>query len=824
MPRADVERRVAETLAAVDLAGFERRRIAEISGGQQQRVALARALAPRPRVLLLDEPLSNLDPTLRERTRRELKRIIRRVGITTLFVTHEQEEAFDLGDRVAVINAGRLEQVGAPEALYEEPASRFVATFIGRSSVLAGTWTAGRRAARGGAGLARRGRRGPRGGSGGGSRRAAGRDCSSSARRRRIRSPARSPGGGMRGALRCSTWRSMRRRRRRGAGGARCGAAGRQRSSSRRTARDRRRGFTRGRRLMPWRRLRPHPDLPAQSKIQNRKSKISGSLLTLLLAWLVCYPLLLTFREALGAPGWSLRYFAEFLRAAGRVAGALGEPLDLARDGRALRGDRHSARVPLRAGGLPGPPRARNAGRPAGRPAAAGRRGRVSFPLRRERVLRARRAGRLGIEGAAVAPLRPRSDPLRPRLLDVRLLLPLHARRARPPGRRVPRGGRGPGREARTRPCPRDPAAARARARRRSAPDVHDVALFLFGAVSLRRNVPRDDDADRLLAFERRQRDGDGRDDDARGSRARGPLLPAARGETAGGGRRDPRHASVPAPAAPRERWWPRSAWLLAAVLLLPHATLLLVSFVPPGTWTIEAWPPVLNFSNWALGLLADRTPAADRQLSLDGRGLDRGRAPSRVLRGVARGDPPLALRGALETLVAVPWALPGTVFAVALAATFSRHAPWAGRFVLVGTAAILPLAYLVRNLPLTGRAAFAGLRQLDPSLDEAGASLGARPWRRLARITIPLLAPALAGRRLSRVPDGARRLRRLDRPLHLRDAPDLHRDPLLAADAGHGRARRPTACSSRPSPPPPSSPGGAARRSSEAGVSPAGE
>ncbi len=140
MPRAEVERRVAETLAAVDLAGFERRRIGEISGGQQQRVALARALAPQPRVLLLDEPLSNLDPTLRERTRRELKRIIRRVGITTLFVTHEQDEAFDLGDRVAVLSAGRLEQVGRPEELYEEPATRFVATFVGRSSVLAATW------------------------------------------------------------------------------------------------------------------------------------------------------------------------------------------------------------------------------------------------------------------------------------------------------------------------------------------------------------------------------------------------------------------------------------------------------------------------------------------------------------------------------------------------------------------------------------------------------------------------------------------------------------------------------------------------------------
>ena len=139
-PRAEVARRVAEALAAVDLPGFEARRVSAISGGQQQRVALARALAPEPRGLLLDEPLSNLDPTLRERTRRELKRIIKRIGITTLFVTHEQEEAFDLGDRVAVLHSGRLEQVGTPEDLYREPATRFVASFIGRSSAMAGTW------------------------------------------------------------------------------------------------------------------------------------------------------------------------------------------------------------------------------------------------------------------------------------------------------------------------------------------------------------------------------------------------------------------------------------------------------------------------------------------------------------------------------------------------------------------------------------------------------------------------------------------------------------------------------------------------------------
>jgi iron(III) transport system permease protein len=95
--------------------------------------------------------------------------------------------------------------------------------------------------------------------------------------------------------------------------------------------------------------------------------------------------------------------------------------------------------------------------------------------------------------------------------------------------------------------------------------------------------------------------------------------------------------------------------------------------------------------------------------------------------------------------MIAIPWAVPGTVFAVALATTFSAHQPWLGRFVLIGTPWILPLAYLVRNLPLTGRAALAGLRQLDPSLEEAAASLGAGRWRRLVRVTLPLLRPALA-------------------------------------------------------------------------------
>ena len=138
-----IRERVAKALARVDLEGFEERRIDQISGGQQQRVALARALAPEPRVLLLDEPLSNLDPGLRERTRSELTDTLRRIGITAVWVTHEQEEAFDVGDRVALLSQGRLEQVGPPEALYREPASPFVAAFVGRASMLEGRAGAG---------------------------------------------------------------------------------------------------------------------------------------------------------------------------------------------------------------------------------------------------------------------------------------------------------------------------------------------------------------------------------------------------------------------------------------------------------------------------------------------------------------------------------------------------------------------------------------------------------------------------------------------------------------------------------------------------------
>ncbi|HET9766372.1 MAG TPA: ABC transporter ATP-binding protein [Thermoanaerobaculia bacterium] len=138
LSREESAHRVAEVLALVDLAGYERRAVSALSGGQQQRVALARALAPAPRLLLLDEPLSNLDPTLRERTRRKLQEVLRRLGITTVLVTHEQEEAFDLAQRVAVLWGGELQQVGAPEELHERPANRTVAGFVGRANFLRG--------------------------------------------------------------------------------------------------------------------------------------------------------------------------------------------------------------------------------------------------------------------------------------------------------------------------------------------------------------------------------------------------------------------------------------------------------------------------------------------------------------------------------------------------------------------------------------------------------------------------------------------------------------------------------------------------------------
>jgi putative spermidine/putrescine transport system ATP-binding protein len=139
VPKAERKRRVGEMLDLVELGHLAGRFPRELSGGQQQRVALARALALRPAVLLLDEPFSNLDAQLRVRLREEMRRLIDAVDITTLFVTHDQDEALVLSDRIVVMNKGRIEQIGTPQQIYEEPASRFVAEFIGSCSVLEGT-------------------------------------------------------------------------------------------------------------------------------------------------------------------------------------------------------------------------------------------------------------------------------------------------------------------------------------------------------------------------------------------------------------------------------------------------------------------------------------------------------------------------------------------------------------------------------------------------------------------------------------------------------------------------------------------------------------
>lgn len=135
-PKAEIERRVAEVVALMELEGQEHKAPPQLSGGQQQRVALARALVIRPKVLLFDEPLSNLDAQLRVRMRSEIRAIQRRLGITSVYVTHDQEEAFSIADQVAIMNLGKVVQLGTPRQLYWEPADRFVAGFVGQSNVL----------------------------------------------------------------------------------------------------------------------------------------------------------------------------------------------------------------------------------------------------------------------------------------------------------------------------------------------------------------------------------------------------------------------------------------------------------------------------------------------------------------------------------------------------------------------------------------------------------------------------------------------------------------------------------------------------------------
>jgi iron(III) transport system permease protein len=197
--------------------------------------------------------------------------------------------------------------------------------------------------------------------------------------------------------------------------------------------------------------------------------------------------------------------------------------------------------------------------------------------------------------------------------------------------------------------------------------------------------------------------------------------------------------------AQPVARWVATGlGWVLAALVLLPHATLLLVSFVPMRTWTTQLFPPRYTLGNYG-ALLSEPERfrplanslwmAAVATIGALAVALWAGRL---IVRRKAR------LAPVIDTLINVPWAVPGTVLAIALATTFSVTQPLAARWVLVGTVAILPLAYIIRTIPLTGGAVIAGFRQLDPSLDDAAATLGAGRWATLRRVTVPLLRPAL--------------------------------------------------------------------------------
>jgi ABC-type Fe3+/spermidine/putrescine transport system ATPase subunit len=142
--RREIDARVASALALVALTGLEGRKPGQLSGGQQQRVALARAIVIQPPVLLCDEPLGALDRKLRQQMQFELKQLQKDLGVTLVFVTHDQEEALAMSDRIAVMNAGCIEQVGKPAEIYERPRTRFVADFIGEINLIDGTWSAGR--------------------------------------------------------------------------------------------------------------------------------------------------------------------------------------------------------------------------------------------------------------------------------------------------------------------------------------------------------------------------------------------------------------------------------------------------------------------------------------------------------------------------------------------------------------------------------------------------------------------------------------------------------------------------------------------------------
>jgi iron(III) transport system permease protein len=186
-------------------------------------------------------------------------------------------------------------------------------------------------------------------------------------------------------------------------------------------------------------------------------------------------------------------------------------------------------------------------------------------------------------------------------------------------------------------------------------------------------------------------------------------------------------------------------AWGLVGFLLLPHATVLLVSFVPEGTWTTQLFPPEYSARNYA-SLFSDSemlTPILNSLQMATVATLANVVLAFAVAYLLVRRD--FRGKGLLGAMVVLPWALPGTVLAIALATTFSADQPWAGRFVLVGTFAILPLAYFIRNIPLVTRAALASFRQFDPALEEASASLGASWPTTMRRVALPLVLPGLA-------------------------------------------------------------------------------
>ncbi|HJW15241.1 MAG TPA: iron ABC transporter permease [Thermoanaerobaculia bacterium] len=480
-----------------------------------------------------------------------------------------------------------------------------------------------------------------------------------------------------------------------------------------------------------------------QSRIQNPRSKISGFLLALLLAWLVCYPLLLTLREALGPPGWSLKYFSEFLRrpdewqalwaslwislATVVLSAAIGIPLAFLFErtdfpGRRALGTLIALPVVL-------PPL-------VGVVAFLFLYGESGFVSRAAQALSGSKEPPWRLAGAGAILL------VHAYSMYVYFYLFTRAGLARLDSAYLEAAaalGAGPARILTrvTLPLLR-PALAGAALLTFMTSLSSFSAPYLFGGTFRVMTTQ--------IVFSRLNGDNEMAMVEtatlAAVALAGLVLLQRAekRREVAGAIRGTP-------PARRRLRRGGAVAlagWLLALFLLLPHATLLLVSFVPAGTWTIEPLPPILNLANWASVL----TQTERLRPIVNSLWMAAASTALALLLGFAAAWLAVrrksAWRGALEALVAIPWALPGTVFAVALAATFSRNAPWAGRFVLVGTAVILPLGYLVRNLPLTGRASFAGLRQLDPSLDEAAASLGAGPWRRLWRIALPLLRPAL--------------------------------------------------------------------------------